>query len=275
MERDNRGQGVRAVAATRTEPQGGARRALAARGAAAALAVGICALALQSAATANPTWGYFSNPDAGNAVERGYFGPWRQCKLLLYGRERCGQGVSKFQPILPVWIAGLAAAGASVLLAILVGLAVLQLSMASSAKRVVVSYSVAVIGKVALATLATALAVVAASLFALQTDDRANSFVVTRGEAFYMQLAAIVLNFGVLVSAIYEGIYARKGGDPTKIRQINDPRATTINNPGYREHHRPANGELLSRRFNRTLRNLSLSDIYKYSFLSTQQRNKQ
>lgn len=28
----------------------------------------------------------------------------------------------------------------------------------------------------------------AASLFALQTDDRANSFVITRGEAFYMQV---------------------------------------------------------------------------------------
>lgn len=33
-----------------------------------------------------------------------------------------------------------------------------------------------------------ALSIVAASLFALQTDDRANSFVITRGEAFYMQV---------------------------------------------------------------------------------------
>lgn len=54
-----------------------------------------------------------------------------------------------------VWVAGLAAAGASALLAILVALAVLQLAMASSAKRVVVSYSAAVIGKVALGTLAS------------------------------------------------------------------------------------------------------------------------
>lgn len=52
-------------------------------------------------------------------------------------------------------MAGLAAAGASVLLAIVVALAVLQLAMASSAKRVVISYSTAVIGKVALATLAS------------------------------------------------------------------------------------------------------------------------
>ncbi|XP_031834728.1 uncharacterized protein LOC116427938 [Nomia melanderi] len=238
-------QDVRAVATTTTDPQRSEKRAVAARGAAGALALSILAVVLQSAATATPTWGYFTNPDAGSAAEKGYFGPWRQCKLLLYGRERCGQGVSRFQPVLAVWVAGLAAATASALLAILVGLAVLQLAMASSAKRVLVSYSTALIGKVALATLATSLAIVAASLFALQTDDRAGSFIVTRGEAFYMQLAAIALNFGVLVTAVYEGIYARRGGDPTKIRVVGDPRATTINNPGYREH-QPTNGGSIS-----------------------------
>lgn len=36
---------------------------------------------------------------AGNAAENGYFGPWRQCKLLLYGRERCEQGNSRFRPV--------------------------------------------------------------------------------------------------------------------------------------------------------------------------------
>ncbi|GAB1862003.1 hypothetical protein CAJAP_03082 [Camponotus japonicus] len=238
--------GVRAVATTTTDPQRSERRAVAARGAAGALALGVVALVVQSAATGTPTWGYFSNPDAGTATEKGYFGPWRQCKLLLYGREWCGQNVSRFQPVLAVWMAGLAAAGASALLAILVALAVLQLAMASSAKRVVISYSTALIGKVALATLATALSIVAASLFALQTDDRANSFVITRGEAFYLQLAAIALNFGVLVSAVYEGIYARRGGDPTKIRVVTDPRGGTINNPGYREYHQPTNGGSIS-----------------------------
>ncbi|XP_043261892.1 uncharacterized protein LOC143340838 [Colletes latitarsis] len=238
-------QDVRAVATTTTDPQRSEKRAVAARGAAGALALSILAVVLQSAATATPTWGYFTNPDAGSAAEKGYFGPWRQCKLLLYGRERCGQGVSRFQPVLAVWVAGLAAATASALLAILVGLAVLQLAMASSAKRVIISYSTALIGKVALATLATSLAIVAASLFALQTDDRASSFVITRGEAFYMQLAAIALNFGVLVTAVYEGIYARRGGDPTKIRVVADPRAATINNPGYREH-QPTNGGTIS-----------------------------
>ncbi|KYQ55848.1 hypothetical protein ALC60_05129 [Trachymyrmex zeteki] len=225
-------QSVRAIATTTTDPQRSEKRA---------------ALVVQSAATATPTWGYFTNPDAGTAAENGYFGPWRQCKLLLYGREWCGQSVSRFQPVLAVWVAGLAsAAAASALLGILVALAVLQLAMASSAKRVVISYSTALIGKVALATLATALAIVAASLFALQTDDRANSFVITRGEAFYMQLAAIVLNFGVLISAVYEGIYARRGGDPTKIRVVTDPRGATINNPGYREYHQPTNGGTIS-----------------------------
>lgn len=58
-----------------------------------------------------------------------------------------------------------------------------------------------------------------------------------------LQLAAIALNFGVLVSAVYEGIYARRGGDPTKIRVVTDPRGGTINNPGYREYHQPTNGK--------------------------------
>ncbi|OXU21123.1 hypothetical protein TSAR_003233, partial [Trichomalopsis sarcophagae] len=207
-----------------------------------ALCLGVLACVLQSAATGTPTWAYFHNPDAATTTERGYFGPWRQCKYLLYGRERCGQGVTRLKPMWTVWVAGLAAAGASVLLAIVVALAVLQLAMASSAKRVVVSYSTAVIGKVALATLATCLAVVAACLFATQTDDRDNSFIVTRGEGFYMQIASIVLNFGVLVSAVYEGIYARRGGDPTKSRYMSgDARGTTINNPGYREPRHPTN----------------------------------
>lgn len=80
-------------------------------------------------------------PDAGRIASCG------QCNKITAGNP----------PLFPVavWVAGLAAAGASALLAILVGLAVLQLAMASSAKRVVISYSTALIGKVALATLAS------------------------------------------------------------------------------------------------------------------------
>ncbi|KMQ96448.1 hypothetical protein RF55_3262, partial [Lasius niger] len=64
---------------------------------------------------------------------------------------------------------------------------------------------------------------------------------VKKKKKIYFELAAIALNFGVLVSAVYEGIYARRGGDPTKIRVVTDPRGGTINNPGYREYHQPTN----------------------------------
>lgn len=53
-----------------------------------------------------------------------------------------------------VYIAGIVAVIASVVLAILVALTVLQLAMASSAKRVLISYSTALISKVGLATAA-------------------------------------------------------------------------------------------------------------------------
>lgn len=46
------------------------------------------------------------------------------------------------------------------------------------------------------------LAIVAASLFALQTDDRASSFVITRGEAFYMQVSLKILCLSVY-SCVY------------------------------------------------------------------------
>lgn len=59
----NSRQGVRAVATTTTDPQRSEKRAVAARGTAAALALSIVALAIQSVATAIPTWGYFTNPD--------------------------------------------------------------------------------------------------------------------------------------------------------------------------------------------------------------------
>lgn len=29
--------------------------------------------------------------------EKGYFGPWKTCKLLLYNRERCGRDESRFK----------------------------------------------------------------------------------------------------------------------------------------------------------------------------------
>ncbi|XP_012234298.1 uncharacterized protein [Linepithema humile] len=242
----NTRQGVRAVATTTTDPRQNEIRACAARGAAGALAVSVAALVIQSAAAGTPTWGYFTNPNADTGAETGYFSPWRQCKYLLYGREWCGKSVTRFEPVSVVYIAGIVAVIASIVLAILVALTVLQLAMASSAKRVVISYSTALIAKVGLATAAFVLSILAACLFAVQTDDLAKSFVVTRGPAFYLQVFAIVANFAVLLIAIYEGIYARRGGDPTRIRIATDPRAATINNPGYREYHQPTNGGSIS-----------------------------
>ncbi|XP_014205098.1 uncharacterized protein LOC106636995 [Copidosoma floridanum] len=236
MAEAGRPQSVRGVVSfADADPRRNERRSLAARASVYALILGGLACVLQTAAAGTPTWAYFHNPDASTTAERGYFGPWRQCKLLLYGRERCGQGITRFKPIWTVRVAGFASAGAAVLMFFVVGLAILQLAMASSAKRVVMSYSTAITGKVALATLATCLAVVAAVLFAMQTDDRDNSFVITRGEGFWMQVMSIVVNFGVFISAVYEGIYARRGGDPTKLRSYSDNRGATINNPGYRE----------------------------------------
>lgn len=62
-------QGVRAVATTTTDPQRGEMRAVAARGAAGALALSVVALVIQSAATATPTWGYFTNPNGESASQ--------------------------------------------------------------------------------------------------------------------------------------------------------------------------------------------------------------
>nr|CAD7400828.1 unnamed protein product [Timema poppensis] len=94
----------------------------------------------------------------GPGAERGYFGPWQTCKQLLYGRERCGPLVTRFRPVLAVWIAGMVASGGVVLLAIFCVLSIFQMAMVSSKEKVVMSYSAVVIGKLALSLLASFLA---------------------------------------------------------------------------------------------------------------------
>lgn len=37
-----------------------------------------------------PIWGHFEDRHGGYQSERGYFGPWKVCKKLNYGREICG-----------------------------------------------------------------------------------------------------------------------------------------------------------------------------------------
>lgn len=56
-------QTIRSVVSTSTDPRLGEKRALAARASSMALAVALMAVILQSAVTALPTWGYFSNAD--------------------------------------------------------------------------------------------------------------------------------------------------------------------------------------------------------------------
>ncbi|KDR18244.1 hypothetical protein L798_07419, partial [Zootermopsis nevadensis] len=81
------------------------------------------------------------------------------------------------------------------------------------------------------------LTIVAASLFALQTDDRENGFQVNRGEAFYIQVVSIILNFLAFIMSLYDIIIWRNSGDPT-MPHGHDPTgedATTFNNPGFRD----------------------------------------
>lgn len=54
-------------------------------------------LAMAAAAVGIPIWGYFENVNSGSwESERGYFGPWKTCKRLNYGRELCGD--FRFRP---------------------------------------------------------------------------------------------------------------------------------------------------------------------------------
>lgn len=197
--------------------------------------LGFVCFAMGATAVGLPLWGYFDN-DGGFAVERGYFGPWQVCRQLQYERERCGRNVSRFQPSSAVWASGVVAALGVALLAVFCFLSVLQLAMVSSKDKVLLKYSFTVIIKMVLALVATILAIVAASLFAVQTDDRAAGFRVSRGEAFYVQIILIALDFLLFVMSLYDVIFSRRlGGDPTVSRDPRGDRATTFNNPGFQE----------------------------------------
>ncbi|XP_061717169.1 uncharacterized protein LOC133524999 isoform X2 [Cydia pomonella] len=175
-----------------------------------------------------PTWGYyysFENPN----YDKGYFGPWRMCKSLLYNREKCGDDVSKFRPSTAVYIAGVVGAIGTSVLGVFCVLSVLQLAMISSKERVGLKYSTLVMLKLALALLAALLSIAAAGLFAVQGDDR--GFRVTRGEAFYVQIVCIVINSLLFIMSVYDALFTRRsGGDPT-----HETDSTTINNPGFKE----------------------------------------
>ena len=58
--------------------------------------LGFICLALAATAVGVPIWGYYESAAGGWDSERGYFGPWKVCKKLNYGREVCGD--FRFRP---------------------------------------------------------------------------------------------------------------------------------------------------------------------------------
>ncbi|CAB3252524.1 unnamed protein product [Arctia plantaginis] len=210
----------------------------------AVVALGFICFVVGAIAVGLPTWGEFYSYDSeiqlapvyydfeNRNFDRGYFGPWRVCKLLLYNREKCGTDVSKFHPSTAVYIAGVVAAIAVTVLGVFCVLSVLQLAMISSKERVGIKYTHLIMMKLALALLATLLSIAAASLFAVQGNDR--GFVVSRGTAFYVQIVSIVVNCVLFVMSVYDALYSRRaGGDPTN--PLAAPEGTTINNPGFKD----------------------------------------
>ncbi|XP_015365211.1 PREDICTED: uncharacterized protein LOC107162715 [Diuraphis noxia] len=202
--------------------------------------LGFACFALAATAIGLPLWGYYENPQAEigtSGIDRGYFGPWQMCKQSYYGRTKCGDSISRFHPVETVKIAGYFAIADTLSLAVFCILSIVQLAMVVSKEKVVVAYSKTVVTKLVFAFAATLLAIIAAGLFALQTDDKDNSYQVTRGESFYMQIGLIILNFLLFVAAIYDLIFSRRlGGDPTiSHRDPSGVEATTFNNPAFKE----------------------------------------
>ncbi|XP_044735425.1 uncharacterized protein LOC123297729 [Chrysoperla carnea] len=198
--------------------------------------LGFLCLVLSATAVGLPMWGYFDTLHGGVGGEKGYFGPWKTCKQLL-SRERCGPYDSRFRTSAVVYMAGWAALTSTILLAIFCLLSVIQIAMINSKDKVVVSYSFAVMAKLALSLLATLLCIAAAVLFALQSDDPgSNGFQIRRGEGFYIQLLCIILDFFLFILALYDVIFTRRpGGDPTHTLPPPGVDAVTYGNPGYRE----------------------------------------
>lgn len=205
--------------------------------------LGFTGFALAVTATILPLWGYFSTQIATATVafpDRGHFGPWQTCVESYYGKTKCGDGVSKFQPIAAVRISGYLAIAGVILLGIFCVLNVLHLAMIVSREKVVFKFKTAVLIKLIISIISEIVSVIVGVLFALQTDDKENSYHVTRGESFYLQIGLIVINFLLFITSLYDLIFSRRSlGDPTSIRDPTGVEATTFNNPGFREKKRP------------------------------------
>ncbi|KAI9588809.1 hypothetical protein GQX74_004652 [Glossina fuscipes] len=80
--------------------------------------LGFVCFALASVAIGIPYWGYYDSPSGGYDFDRGYFGPFKVCKQLAYNREKCGTDVSKFRLSSAIFISGMLALVAAVMLAV-------------------------------------------------------------------------------------------------------------------------------------------------------------
>uniref|UniRef100_A0A1L8D9Y5 Uncharacterized protein n=1 Tax=Nyssomyia neivai TaxID=330878 RepID=A0A1L8D9Y5_9DIPT len=200
--------------------------------------LGFVCLAIAATAVGLPIWGYFDNPIGGWETDRGYFGPWQVCKQLTYGREKCGIEVSRFRPTRAIYVCGIVAALSCTFLGFFCIFSIIQIAMISSREKVVMKYSVLVVFKLIFSILAAILAIVAAALFAIETDERQfrTGFMITRGVSFYLQILTIILTLGLLGMAIYDVLLSRRtGGDPTFMEHPMPGSGTTFNNPGFRE----------------------------------------
>uniref|UniRef100_U5EPU8 Putative conserved plasma membrane protein n=1 Tax=Corethrella appendiculata TaxID=1370023 RepID=U5EPU8_9DIPT len=199
--------------------------------------LGFICFALSATAVGLPIWAYFESGYGSSwDSDRGYFGPWRVCKQLNYNREKCGFEVSRFRPSQTVYFSGLIAVIGCSCLGLFCILCILQIAMISSRDKICIKYNVLVMLKLILSLLGTLLALLAAILFSIQTDDVRTGYRITRGVSFYLQILVIVLTLGLFVMAIYDVIFSRRtGGDPTMTPDISQTHSTTYNNPGFRD----------------------------------------
>uniref|UniRef100_A0A182K069 Uncharacterized protein n=1 Tax=Anopheles christyi TaxID=43041 RepID=A0A182K069_9DIPT len=209
--------------------------------------VGFLCLVISATAVGVPVWAYYE----GRGIEdRGYFGPWQKCQVLSY-RERCGD-IGRFKPDAVVFVSGLLAVGGCALFGIFCILSIIQIAMISSRDRVCMSYKALVLLKLVATVLAAGLSLAAAILFALQTDDYARGYQITRGISFYLQILVTALSLALLALAAYDRILTKRpDGDPTMLSNAATANGrggaaartgSTYNNPGFRETSHNPNG---------------------------------
>jgi len=196
--------------------------------------LGFLCFALSATAIGLPTWGNYGSTGSYYDQNYGYFGPWRACKKLQYGREKCGSDIG-FSPSKAVYATGLLGVISCLCLGVFAILSVIQIASISSKDTVVLKYRLLVVIKLILVIVAVITALLAIIIFAIVTDDTRSGYRVTNGSAFYIELLCIVLSIFLTVLAVYDILLTRRaGGDPTMAVDPNAP-ATTYNNPGFRE----------------------------------------